>query len=167
VAHDDGHRLLSERSIVEDLRLVEDRIDSEVGATLVAELLDDLMARYGGPDPDAPAASDFTAPHGVFLVAWLDGTPVACGGVRAHHDRSGELKRMYTRAAARRRGVGRAVLTELERRATALGYARLVLETGTKQPEAIAMYETQGYAPITAYGQYRDYPDSRCFAKDL
>ena len=55
----------------------------------------------------------------------------------------------------------------LEDRARTLGYTRLVLETGTKQPEAIALYESDGYTSIPAYGYYRDAPNSRCYAKDL
>ena len=127
-----------------NLQLAEDHLDSDVGAALVAELLDDLAARYGGPDPDSPAPSDFHPPTGVFLVAWLDGEAVGCGGVRAHVDGTGEIKRMYTRPLARRRGVGRALLTELEVRAAALGHGRLILETGTEQPEAIALYASVG-----------------------
>jgi GNAT superfamily N-acetyltransferase len=149
------------------VELAEDQIDSGVGAVLVEELLADLEARYRGPDPDAPAPTDFHPPSGVFLVAWLDGEAVGCGGVRAHSDGTGELKRMYTRPAARRRGIGGALLFELEARARVLGHQRLVLETGTKQPEAIAMYESLGYEVIPSYGQYKDFPDSRCFAKDL
>jgi len=152
---------------LQNLRLAEDHVDSDVGAPLVDALLADLEARYGGPDPDAPDPTDFHAPSGVFLVAWCDGEAVACGGVRAHTDEVGELKRMYTRPDVRRRGIGRALLAELEARARALGYARLQLETGTKQPEAIAMYVSLGYVLIPSYGQYQDFTDSRCFAKDL
>jgi GNAT superfamily N-acetyltransferase len=152
---------------LQNLRLAEDHLDSDVGALLVEALLADLEARYGGPDPDAPHPSDFRAPDGVFLVAWSDGEAVACGGVRTHADGVGEIKRMYTRPEARRRGIARALLVELEQRARALGFGRVQLETGTKQPEAIALYESLGYELIASYGQYRDFPDSRCFAKDL
>jgi GNAT superfamily N-acetyltransferase len=127
VAHDDGDRVLS-------LRLAEDQIDSAIGAVLVGELMDDLAARYGGPDPDTPAPSDFHAPAGVFLVAWDGDDALGCGGVRAHRDDVGELKRMYTRVRARRRGVSRTLLLELEARARDFGYRRLILETGMKQP---------------------------------
>jgi len=145
-----------------------ERIDEGVGAELVAELLADLAARYGGPDPFEPEPQDLAPPRGVFLVAYLDGRAVACGGIRPHEDGvSGELKRMYTRPVARRRGIARALLLELEARAVAAGCPRLVLETGTKQPEAIAMYVSLGYRPIPGYGQYQDFEDSRCFAKAL
>ena len=147
--------------------LLDDRIDSPVGGDLVMELLADLAARYGGPDPDEPSPSDLAAPAGCFLVAWLGERAVGCGGVRAHAPGVGEIKRMYTRPAARRRGVARTLLAALEVRAGELGYQRLVLETGTKQPEAMTLYETLGYAPTAPYGQYADFPESRCFAKDL
>jgi ribosomal protein S18 acetylase RimI-like enzyme len=59
------------------------------------------------------------------------------------------------------------VLTELEDRARALGYRRLVLETGVHQPEAMRLYETSGYTPMEPYGFYRNSPLSRCYAKAL
>jgi GNAT superfamily N-acetyltransferase len=162
VAHVDGRRLSTAR-----LRLVTDRIDSDVGAMLVAELLRDLAERYGGEDPDEPSPSELAPPGGAFFVAYLDDRPVGCGGLRRHADGVGEIKRMYTRPGARRLGVGRTVLAAVEHRALEVGYDRLVLETGTKQPEAIEMYRSLGYEPMQSYGQYRDYPDSRCFTRTL
>jgi len=162
VAH--AHGGVSEPS---EPRLLDDRIDSPVGRELVMELLTELAARYGGPDPDEPSPADLAPPRGCFLVAWLAGDAVGCGGVRAYDGDVGEIKRMYTRPGTRRRGIGRTLLDGIEERARTLGYARLVLETGTRQPEAITLYESFGYRLITSYGQYKDYPDSRCFAKDL
>jgi GNAT superfamily N-acetyltransferase len=111
-----------------------------------------------------------TPPGGVFLVARIDGMPVGSGAVRAlpgGHPGVGEVKRMYTDPAARRRGVSRAILAELERRAPAFGYQRLQLETGSRQPEAIRLYETAGWHRIPPYGQYAADPDSICLAKLL
>jgi GNAT superfamily N-acetyltransferase len=133
----------------------------------VLELLHDLAERYGGPDPDEPSPADLAPPRGTFLVAWLGDEAVGCGGIRRHAEGVGELKRMYTRPTARRQGIARSVLAALEIEATAIGYRRLVLETGTKQPEAIELYVSAGYQLIEPYGEYRDYPDSRCFAKTL
>ena len=147
--------------------LRDDRIDSAIAGVLVGELLEELVQRYGGPDPDAPAPHDLAPPRGAFLVAWVEGAAVGCGGVRAHEGRVGEIKRMYTRPAARRTGVARALLGAIEDRARAIGYVRLVLETGTRQPEAIGLYESFGYEAISPYGQYRDHPESRCFGKVL
>jgi GNAT superfamily N-acetyltransferase len=163
MAHPHGPRQLSATR----LRLVPDRIDSEIGAPLVLELLDDLARRYGGPDPDEPSPGDLAPPHGIFLVAWLDNDAVGCGGLRRFADGIGEIKRMYTQATARRVGVGRNVLAAVEQHALEIGYERLLLETGTKQPEAIELYRSCGYEPMDAYGQYHDYPDSRCFTKPL
>ncbi|MGH9027526.1 MAG: GNAT family N-acetyltransferase, partial [Acidimicrobiia bacterium] len=80
---------------------------------------------------------------------------------------TGEIKRMYVAPEARGRGVGQAILVALEGEASKLGYRRLVLETGTKQPEAIALYQRSGYGLIEPYGVYKDSPMSRSFAKDL
>jgi GNAT superfamily N-acetyltransferase len=149
-------------------RLTTERFDSDVAQSLVAALLDDLRARYGAEDPDAPHADELAPPRGTFLVAWLANQAVGCGGVRAHaEDGVGEIKRMYTVPAARRQGIAAAILDELEQRARGIGYRRLVLETGVRQPEAIALYESFGYVAVPPYGQYADHPTSRCFAKDL
>ena len=149
------------------MRLVPDRIDSAVGAGLVTALLRDLEQRYGGPDPDEPLAADLAPPNGIFIVAWRDEQPVGCGGVRLHQPGVGEIKRMYVHPDARRNGIAETVLATIEEHARTLGYARLVLETGTMQPEAIALYEKRGYEAIAPYGMYRESPLSRCFAKTI
>jgi GNAT superfamily N-acetyltransferase len=145
----------------------DDRIDGAIAGALVSAMLDELEHRYGFPDPDAPDPDELAPPHGLFLVAYVDHDAVGCGGVRRHADGVGEVKRMYVRPAERRRGVARALLRELHRRAAALGYARLVLETGVLQPEAIALYESEGYVAIPPYGLYAELGTSRCFAVDL
>jgi ribosomal protein S18 acetylase RimI-like enzyme len=59
------------------------------------------------------------------------------------------------------------VLAELERAAAEAGRRRLVLETGTRQPEAIGLYTSSGYEPMPAFGAYRGSPESRYYAKPL
>ena len=151
------------------LELRDDRLDSDVGAPLVRAQWLELLERYGVPDadPDDLKADHLAPPHGVFLVAWVDGVAVSCGGIRQYDATTGEIKRMYTLPEARRRGISRVLLEELEARAVAIGYTRLVLETGTRQPEAIALYTSSGYVPMTTFGVYRDSPNCRCFAKAL
>ncbi len=149
------------------IEVSDDRIDSDTGGALVRALLDDLAERYGGHDVFHPDPDELAAPSGAFLVARLDGVPVGCGGIRAHTEAVAEVKRMYVTPAGRRRGVARALLRSLEDRAAALGYARVRLETGTAQPEAMALYASSGYVPITPYGHYRDSAVSRCFEKHL
>jgi GNAT superfamily N-acetyltransferase len=127
-----------------------------------------MERRYGAEDEwDGLVPDQLAPPHGTFLIAWLDEEAVGCGGLRRIEASVGEIKRMFVAPAARRSGVARTILTELETTARALGYTLLKLETGIKQPEAIALYESHGYEPIEAYGVYRDSPLSRCFAKML
>jgi GNAT superfamily N-acetyltransferase len=133
------------------------------------------VERYGDEDITPVDPAEFAAPHGYFVVGYLDGVPVACGGWRAHDDTpepplvagDAEIKRMYVADFARGRGLARQVLADLERSATAAGRTRLVLETGTRQPEAIALYQSSGYERIPNFGTYRDHPDSLCFGKVL
>jgi len=151
------------------VELRDDRLDSEVSAPLVRAQWLELLERYGVPDadPDDLTADHLAPPGGAFLVAWVDGIAVSCGGVRQYDATTGEIKRMYTVPESRRRGISRVVLDALEARAHAIGYTRLVLETGVRQPEAIALYERAGYDAIEPYGFYKNAPLSRCYAKDL
>jgi putative acetyltransferase len=151
------------------VRLVPDRLDSPVGAALVTALLADLVERYNAPDEeDGLNADQLAPPAGIFLVAWNDDDDaIGCGGFRRIDDQVAEIKRMYVVPDARRAGVARAVLLEIEARARALGYSRLILETGTKQPEAMRLYETNDYEPMEPFGAYRDSPLSRCYTKTL
>ena len=91
---------------------------------------------------------DATIPRSVFILATLDGVPVGCGAVRPISGEVVEIKRMYVREMARGLGIGRAILAELERLAVSFGYSRIALETGVRQPEAIALYERGGFTRI-------------------
>jgi len=151
-----------------EIRLAVDRLDSEVGTALADALGAEIEVRYGSPDePDGLHPDQLAPPHGTFLVAWRSDEAVGCGGLRQLEPGVGEIKRMYVAPTARRAGVARIVLTELEQSAQALGYKRLKLETGTKQPEAIELYLSTGYEQVEPYGVYKDSPLSRCYAKNL
>lgn len=134
---------------------------------LVAEVQAEYVVRYGGQDAAAVDPDDFAPPSGLFLVGLLDGTPVACGGWRRIGTDEAEIKRMYVIAAARRRGLARRLLTELEQTARAAGITRLVLNTGTEQPEAVALYEASGYQPVTGYGYYACHARALFYGKQL
>lgn len=149
------------------LVLVEAAYDSPLAQELVAEVQAEYVERYGGPDDTPLSPAEFAPPGGVFLVALLDGEPVGTAGLRDHGDGDVELKRMYVRAAHRRRGHARRLLAAVEERALALGHRRLVLETGQMQPEAVALYRSAGYGPIAPYGHYADSPHSIHLAKVL
>ncbi|MDQ1018691.1 GNAT family N-acetyltransferase [Streptomyces afghaniensis] len=144
------------------------------------KLNDQVQAEYAvryGDDGDATvmAASDFEPPNGIYLIAYDElGTPVASGAWRSQDtngegnlDGDAEVKRMYVIEQMRGRGIARRILAALEEDARAAGRIRMVLETGLKQPEAIALYTSSGYAPCAKFGYYRHYESSRCFAKSL
>jgi ribosomal protein S18 acetylase RimI-like enzyme len=78
-----------------------------------------------------------------------------------------EIKRMYVVPAARRTGLARRMLEHLEATARQAGADLMVLETGIEQPEAIALYRSAGYEPVTKFGHYAWSPKSRCFGKPL
>lgn len=99
------------------------------------------------------------------VVFYEDHEPVACGAIKAFQGKAMEVKRMYTAPTQRGKGLATQVLAELETWAGELGYAKCVLETGKRQPEAIALYEKQGYQRIPNYGQYIGVENSVCFEK--
>jgi GNAT superfamily N-acetyltransferase len=131
---------------------------------LVHDLDADLAGRYPGDTDDPGGHLD---PAVRFLLAEFDGRPVGCCAIQPFPDGAAELKRMYVTPAARGRGVAGRLLTEAERVAAALGHHELRLETGVRQPEAIALYTRAGYASIPNYPPYQDEPLSRCYAKRL
>jgi GNAT superfamily N-acetyltransferase len=148
--------------------------DSPNALSMMAAIQAEYVERYGGPDSTPVAIAEFTPPAGRFVVGYLDGVPVAMGGLRRRP--AGELgglitqvevKRMYVAPPARGRGLSRLVLAALEDRARELGATRVVLETGQRQPEAISLYTSSGYERIAGFGHYRDAPLSLSFAKTL
>jgi len=133
---------------------------------LVAAVQAEYVVRYGGPDNTPVDAAQFEPPDGVFLVGWDDGVPVATGALRRYDEDTVEIKRMFVVRAARRRGLGRLMLAELEASAPA-GATRIVLNTGVMQPAAVAMYECSGYTAIPGFGYYAAYASALFYGKDL
>ena len=123
---------------------------------------------HGSPGSgEMPSPEYFQPPDGTFLVAFEDGEAIACGGVGRLDETTGELRRMYVLPAHRSRGLGRAILEELENAARALGYTRMRLETGNEAPEALGLYTSSGYEPIPCWGPFASDPKSRCFERRL
>ena len=141
------------------------RLDDPAALELIELVQGEYVIRYGGRDEAPIDVAEFLPPKGLFLVATVDGVPAACGGWRNLGDGRAEIKRMFTAAGFRNRGLARAVLAELERTAAAAGIEEIVLETGTVQPEAIALYESSGYRPVEGFGYYAGRPRSRSFGK--
>lgn len=139
--------------------------DSADLLALIAALDDDIEARY----PRHRMVGLPAAPGGLFflVVAYLVGTPVGCGALRELAPGRGELKRMYVSPWVRRRGVARRVIAVLEAEAVRRGYAAVLLETGVRQPEALALYKSCDFRRIPAFGEYVGSELSVCLEKDL
>lgn len=134
---------------------------------LVAAVQQEYVVRYGGPDAAAVAPGEFSPPAGLFLVGILNGEPAVTGGWRRIDDGTVEIKRMYVLDAARRRGLARLMLAELEATALAAGAHRVVLNTGSQLPEAIALYESSGYLLTAGFGHYACTPGAIFYGKTL
>jgi GNAT superfamily N-acetyltransferase len=134
---------------------------------MVAEVQAEYVEMYGGPDAAEVDPAEFAPPRGLFLVGLLDGTPAAMGGWRRLGPDEAEIKRMYVARGARRGGLARLVLAELERTAAAAGLRRLVLNTGPEQPAAIALYLRCGYTPVSGFGHYAEHPGALFYGKEL
>jgi putative acetyltransferase len=137
-------------------------------------LIDALNAELSGVYPEAGAThfrldnEEVTDGRGAFVIVYKDGTPIGCGALRLLDSETGELKRMYVVPALRGKGLGRRLVAALEAEARALGVRRLVLETGTRQAAALALYRATGFNPIPLYGEYCLSPNtSVCLGKEL
>jgi len=139
----------------EEITVRAEAADSLIAVRLVDAMVTEMDQLYGQPPGggvgSGASPSDFTPPTGAFLVIYAGGKPVAGGGLKRDDDGVAEIKRMYVVPAARRQGLGRQLLEALEDRARELGYARIRLDTGPRQPHAQAMYERAGYHPIDNY----------------
>lgn len=128
---------------------------------------------YGSPDTAPVDVTEFAAPHGHFLVGYLDEEPVTMGGWRFSDvqlpdaSRPAELKRMFVRADVRRLGLAIRTLRALEHSAAASGADWLILEAGLPQTAALAFYRAAGYGDIPRFGYYADYPNSVSLGRAL
>jgi putative acetyltransferase len=101
------------------------------------------------------------------LVAYDKGEPVGTGAIREYSWDTMEIKRMFVLPEKRGKGIASVVLNELERWSLEMNYKKCILETGSKLPEAVNLYQKSGYQRIANYGQYAGVTDSICFEKWL
>jgi GNAT superfamily N-acetyltransferase len=130
--------------------------------------------RYADREAEVPAGMNVLPEEVVWTaLAYSDGSPIGHVALRrlpgtaptAGEDL--EIKRMFVDAKVRGNGIGRRLLAAAERRATELGTHRLVLQTGDRQPDAVALYSRTGYSPIPVYAPYEALTFSHCFEKHL
>ncbi|MCU4166632.1 GNAT family N-acetyltransferase [Carboxylicivirga caseinilyticus] len=133
----------------------------------LVKLLDADLAKRDGDDHAFFAQYNKIDQINHVVVVIIDDRPVACGAIKPYDENTMEVKRMYTLPEKRGTGLASIVLKELEKWAFESGYEKCILETGIRQPEAIALYTKNDYHLIPNYGQYVDVKDSRCFLKQL
>lgn len=129
--------------------------------------LDSYLAKLDGDEHAFYAQLNKTDLIREVIVAYEDEVPVGCGAIRAFSPEAMEVKRMYVLPEKRGMGIASVVLAALEEWAKQLGYKKTVLETGKRQPEAIALYTNRGYVVTPNYGQYVGVDNSVCFEKPL
>lgn len=154
------------------LSITDEAISTSGALSVLYAADDELKRRYGG-EGDGPhlRIDELSEPLGLFLVARLDGDVAGGVGLRPIGEparRLAEIKRLWVRPDLRRGGIAVALMSEVEARARSLGYERLYLETGPKQPEAVALYGAIGWERVEEYpASVFCHPMSHRFTKSL
>lgn len=137
-------------------RLIQTTPNRPEAQPLLEGLVDEYDARYGDLAGRGSARDEierypvvaFLPPLGDFLLLQRNGVTIAGGAFMPHDDETAEIKRVWTAAGLRRQGLSRKIMAALEQRAGELGYSRLYLTTGFRQPEAVQLYLALGYRPL-------------------
>ena len=153
-----------------DIEMRRESPASRAARKLISALNDELLrlypedgtAEHFGLEPD-----EVVLGRGAFLVAYDGSVPLGCGAIRLIAADTAEIRRMYVAPIIRGQGLGRRVLEALEAEARAFGVTRIVLETGPRQPEAIALYARAGYSEIAPFGEHVSSPLSVFMGRDL
>jgi putative acetyltransferase len=133
---------------------------------LILLLDEELHSRYG-------ELQDFYSNYNAIednnnvVIVYCDKVPAACGCFKKFDPETVEIKRMFVHKNFRGKGISKILLNELEKWATENEFKKYVLETGTKQHEAIGLYQKSGYKKIDNYGQYTGIETSVCMMKEL
>jgi GNAT superfamily N-acetyltransferase len=136
------------------LNLAVEPSDSETSVALQRAFFSEIAARYPGWEPASSQSvepNELAPPAGVWVVAYVDGQAVGCGGLQRLDAAVAEVRRIYVNERARGCGVGRALLAQLEEHARTLGYERVRLTTGDAQPEALGLFRSSGYQEIAPF----------------
>jgi GNAT superfamily N-acetyltransferase len=133
----------------------ESSVDEPAAHALIAEYFGMRAETFptGDYSPVFPMAENFTPPAGLFLVVVEDGEDVGCGGIKRLAAGRYEIKHLWIQPRMQGRGLGRALLTELENRARAFGATEVVLDTNASLTVAGSMYRSGGYEEIAPYNE--------------
>ncbi|UKT63506.1 GNAT family N-acetyltransferase [Pedobacter mucosus] len=130
-------------------------------------LLDEDLAIKDGKDHAFYAQFNKVDAINEVVVAYQNNIAIGCGAFKSLSKQTAEVKRMFVHPDYRKKGIASKILTALESWAASLGFFNIVLETGKKQFEAIALYQKVGYQITANYGQYIGVENSVCMAKSL
>lgn len=141
-----------ERLLMASLVTIEARPPSDpLARVCLRSYFSEIGDRFGGEFDPGEGDDQLLPPHGLFLVGVLQSEPVGCGGLKWHADGPPEVKRLWTAPSARGLGIGRRLLTQLERAAIAGGASRVRLDTNDTLTEAMTLYRSTGYYEIERY----------------
>ena len=152
---------------MESLLLQEVKPDNSDLARLIVKLDDYLSTLYPQDEIFGVDLKDSKTEEMTFVLAYWDGAPVGCGGIRRLDERTVELKRFFVEPTMRRQGIARQVFGYLEQVAERLGCSVMRLETGAPQFESVNFYKKQGFYEIERFGEYVDCESSLCMEKVL
>ena len=133
----------------------------------LVKLLDAELALLDGEEHAFYAQLNKTDKIKHVIVAYENDKLISCGAIREYSPAIMEVKRMYTIPGSRGKGIASKVLNELEKWASELSYQKCILETGKRQPDAIWLYQKNGYKLIPNYGKYVEMENSVCFEKEI
>lgn len=129
-------------------------------------LLDQFLRSKDDEDHDFYAQHNKTDHIKHVVVAYHENEAIGCGAFKAFDENSVEIKRMFVTEFFRTRGVASQIIQELELWANEEQFTTYVLETGTNNPRAIALYQKLGYHIIPNYGPYKGVATSVCLKKE-
>lgn len=149
-----------------ELSLKRTNSDNQDFVSLI-KLLDENLAIRDGEDHAFYAQFNKIDLIKYVVVAYENGIAIGCGAIKRYNNSSVEIKRMFIQPTYRGKGFASEILIELESWAAELKFNKCILETGIKQPEAIALYLKNGYSLISNFGPYIGVIESKCFEKKL
>jgi GNAT superfamily N-acetyltransferase len=163
-----GHRGSETTAQALDLRLVRRDPSLPEAQAVLREYFAELIQRYNNRpatseeitvEMEEASSHDLAGPTGVFIVAYRTSDPVGCIGLRFRPGLVGQVTRMFVVATERRRGVGTALLSEIEVIARRHGITRLELDTRHDLVEARRLYLRSGFQEVPAFnaGPYAEH----------
>jgi len=129
--------------------------------------LDATLAEHNGENDDFFSQYNKIDTIKNCVVVYIDDIPAACGAFKPFSEYTVEIKRMFTDPEFRKKGLGSAIVKELENWAAELNFKKAVLETSQDLKSAISVYEKNGFYRIPNYGQYIGIEQSVCYEKEL